>query len=167
MLSYRQTAAPAALWPEPMELIWQMQPPGWAPVSRWKRRDITLSDRAFIAAVVNIPRDQRPWGAITWLGNVYRTSRQTLYTIGAQVREALLFPSRRTELQGVQMLLPTPPLSEGPTITVTDNRRERFWKRLTTALWAMSSWLGMRPTLTVWPSSSAWSRAPMCSWQGK
>lgn len=126
MLSYQQTAAPAVLWPEPMELVWQMQPPGWAPVSRWKRRDITLSDRAFIAAVVNIPRDQRPWGAITWLGNVYRTSRQTLYTIGAQVREALLFPSRRTELQGVQtLLLPTPPLSEEPTITVTDNRLKR------------------------------------------
>lgn len=126
MLSYQQTAAPAVLWPEPMELVWQMQPPGWAPVSRWKRRDITLSDRAFIAAVVNIPRDQRPWGAITWLGNVYRTSRQTLYTIGAQVREALLFPSRRTELQGVQtLLLPTPPLSEDPTITVTDNRLKR------------------------------------------
>lgn len=48
MLLYQQTAAPAILWPEPMELIWQMQSVGWAPVSRWERPDITLSDQAFI-----------------------------------------------------------------------------------------------------------------------
>jgi len=126
MLLYQQTAAPAILWPEPMELIWQMQPVGWGPVSRWKRPDITLSDRAFIAAVVNLPRDQCPWGAITWLADVFQTSRQTLYTIGVQVREALLFPSQRTGLQEVQrLLLPTPCLSEGLTITVTDNRLKR------------------------------------------
>jgi hypothetical protein len=126
MLLYQQTAAPAILWSEPMELIWQMQPVGWAAVSRWKRPDITLSDRAFIAAVVNLPRDQCPWGAITWLADVYQTSRQTLYTIGAQVSEALLFPGQRTGLQEVQgLLLPTPCLSEGPTIIVTDNRLKR------------------------------------------
>lgn len=126
MLLYQQTAAPAILWPEPMELIWQMQSVGWTPVSRWKRPDITLSDRAFIAAVVNLPRDQCPWGAKTWLADVYQTSRQTLYTIGAQVREALLFPGQRTGLQEVQrLLLPTPCLSEGPTIIVTDNRLKR------------------------------------------
>ena len=123
MVLYQQTAAPATLWPEPMELIWQMQPGGWASASRWKRPDITLSDRAFIAAVVNLP--QRPWGAITWLADVYDTSRQTLYTIGAQVCEALLFPNQRTEFQEVQKSLLLPPPSAGPTITVTDNRLKR------------------------------------------
>jgi hypothetical protein len=124
MSLYQQTAVPATLWPEPMELIWQLQPGGWTPESRWKRRDITLPDRAFIAAVVNL--SQRPWGAVTWLADVYDTSRQTLYTIGAQVREALLFPNQRRELPEVQrsLLLP-PPSLEGPTITVTDNRLKR------------------------------------------
>jgi hypothetical protein len=126
MLLYQQTAAPATLWPEPMELIWQMQPGGWTPESRWKRPDITLSDRSFIAVVMNLPREQRPWGAITWLAEVYNTSRQTLYTIGAQVREALLFPNQRRELPEPQRsLLLLPPSLEGPTITVTDNRLKR------------------------------------------
>jgi len=103
-----------------------MQPARWAPVSRWKRPDITLSDRAFIAAVMNLPRDQCPWGAITWLAGVYQTSRQTLYTIGAQVRETLLFPNQRTGPQEIQTLsFPASPLSEGLTITVTDNRLKR------------------------------------------
>lgn len=107
-----------------MELIWQMQPGGRAAESCWKRLDITLSDRAFIAAVVNLP--QRPWGAITWLADVYGTSRQTLYTIGMRVREALLFPNRRPQLPEVQssLLLPSPS-SAGPTIIVTDNRLKR------------------------------------------
>ncbi len=124
MLLYQQTAAPATLWPEPMELIWQMQPCGRTAESRWKRPDITLSDRAFIAAVVNL--QQRHWGAITWLAGVYGTSRQTLYTIGAQVHEALLFPNRRPELPEVQPSLLLPSSSPaGPTITVTDNRLKR------------------------------------------
>jgi len=109
-----------------MELLWQMQPADREFMSRWKRPDITLSDRAFIAAVMNIPREQRPWGAITWLSDVYDTSRQTLYTIGGQVRQALLFPNQGIKLPESQptLLLPPPSLA-GPTITVTDNRLKR------------------------------------------
>jgi len=61
MLSYQQTAAPAILWPEPMELIWQMQPSVCGEMNPcWKRQDITLSERAFIGAVMNLPRVVRP-----------------------------------------------------------------------------------------------------------
>lgn len=126
MLSYQETAAPATLWPEPMELTWQVQPGVcWEVNPCWKRQDITLSDRAFIGAVVNLPRDLRPWGAITWLSNVYRTSRETLYTIGDRVRQALLFSDRKAERQDQPLLLPTPRQSEWPTVIVTDNRLKR------------------------------------------
>jgi hypothetical protein len=126
MLLYQQTAAPTVVWPEPMELIWQMQCAGWAAVNRWKRRDIGVSDRGFIAAVVNLPQGQRPWGAITWLADVYQTSRQTLYAIGTQVRETLLFPRQCLESQADQPLqLPPSYLSEGPTVAVTDKRLKR------------------------------------------
>jgi hypothetical protein len=109
-----------------MELIWQMQVRDWESVSRWKRPDITLSDRAFIAAVINLPHEQRPWGAITWLAEVYQTSRETLYTIGKQVRRALLFPSQKRERsEALPLLLPASCLSKGRTITVTDNRVKR------------------------------------------
>ena len=92
MLSYQQTAAPEVLWPEPMESVWQMQPGGYEADTNWKRPDITLSDRLFIGGVVNIPGDQRPWGSITWLSNIYQTSRETIYTIGRRTREGLLSP---------------------------------------------------------------------------
>jgi hypothetical protein len=126
MLSYQKTAAPATLWSEPMEQIWQMQPGIWWEVNpRWKRQDITLSDRAFISAVVNLPRALRPWGAITWLSSVYRTSRETLYTIGAQVRQALLFSGQEARRQEQRLLLPPPYPPEWPTVAVTDNRLKR------------------------------------------
>ena len=126
MLSYQQTAAPATLWPEPMELTWQMQPGIWWEVNPcWKRQDITLSDRAFIGAVVNLPRGLRPWGAITWLSSVYRTSRETLYTIGAKIRQALLFSGQEAERQDQPLLLPTVHQPEWPMVTVTDNRLKR------------------------------------------
>ena len=126
MLSYQQTAAPATLWPEPVELIWQMQASVcWEMNPRWKRQDIKLSDRAFIGAVMNLPRAVRPWGAVTWLAGVYRTSRETLYTLGAQVRQALLFSGQETGRQEQPLRLPMPYPPEWPTITVTDNRLKR------------------------------------------
>ena len=126
MLSYQQSAAPATLWPEPMERVWQIQPGVWREINpRWKRQDITLSDRAFIGAIMNLPRAARPWGAITWLSSVYRTSRETLYTIGAQVRQALLFSGQETKWHEQPRLLSTPYPPEWPTITVTDNRLRR------------------------------------------
>ncbi len=126
MLSYQQTAAPTSLWPEPMEHIWQMQPGIWWEVNpRWKRQDITLSDRAFIGAVVNLPRALRPWGIITWLSSVYRTSRETLYTIGAQVRQALLFSGQGARRQEQPLLLPALYPPEWPTVAVSDNRLKR------------------------------------------
>ena len=126
MLSYPQMAAPASLWPEPLELIWQIQPGGCTRGCRWKRRDITLTDRAFIAAVVNLPREQRPWGIITWLADVYHTSRETLYTIGGRVYEVLLRPeqvTRHSESQAVSV--PTRSALSGTAVAVTDNRLKR------------------------------------------
>ena len=48
MIAYAQAAQPAVLWPEPMETVWRMLPGGVASVARFKRPDITISDRLFI-----------------------------------------------------------------------------------------------------------------------
>jgi hypothetical protein len=126
MVSYPQMAAPASLWPEPLELIWQIQPGGWTRECRWKRQDITLTDRAFIAAVVNLPRGQRPWGVITWLADVYHTSRETLYTIGWRVRETLLCPEQAARHPKSQTVsVPTRSAPDGRTVVVADNRLKR------------------------------------------
>ncbi len=125
MTVYQQTAAREVLWPEPMELIWQVIGLEQKLVVRWKRSDIGLSDRLFIGAVVNLPREQRPWGSITWLAEVYVTSRETVYGIGRQVRQGLL-SAGEAEAQAAVELLPDPdPLAVGPMIRVTDNRLKR------------------------------------------
>ena len=126
MLWNSQTATAAPLWPEPMETTWQMLPGGWESGVAWKRPDITLSDRLFIGAVVNIPGEQRPWGSITWLAEVFHTSRETIYTIGRRVREGLLAPVVPSVSPGdpVESAV-VPESSPVPTIAVTDNRLKR------------------------------------------
>lgn len=126
MSLYNQTAAPAILWPEPMEVVWQMLVGEGESDAAWKRPDITLPDRLFIGAVFNIPRDQRPWGSITWLSEVYRTSRETIYTIGRRARAGLLFPVEESP-SGVESVAPVwePTSTDDPTIAVTDNRVKR------------------------------------------
>jgi hypothetical protein len=74
-------------WGEPIETIWQCLS-GSPKQSRQRRMDLGLSERLFIGAVMNQPRGQRPWGIVTWLGNIYQTSRPTLYHIGQQMRES-------------------------------------------------------------------------------
>jgi len=127
ILAYQQTAAAKVLWPEPMELVWQMQSGGYDEIdSNWKRPDITLSDRLFIGGVVNIPGERRPWGSITWLTNVYQTSRETIYAIGARTREGLLTPIIKSSdlVDSVVQAIATNSI-DAPIINVTKNRLNR------------------------------------------
>ncbi len=125
MIAHAQAAQPAALWPEPMETVWRMLPSGVASVARFKRPDITISDRLFIGAVVNIPRPQRPWGIISWLADVYCTSRETVYTIGEQAREGLLSPPQCLSSSAAPSVVQVPLPSSEPSVVVTDNRLKR------------------------------------------
>jgi len=81
-----------------------------------------MADRLFIAAVVNIPQDQRPWGSITWMAEVFATSRPTIYASGARARDAIMAqPSGRppqTATPRVEAGLRKAPSD----ITVTPNR---------------------------------------------
>jgi hypothetical protein len=81
-----------------------------------------LADRLFIGAVVNLPPARRPWGSVTWLADVFGTSRPTLYAIGERARSSLA-----ARLPGRPALLAAPVKtpSPEPTVTVTSNRRAR------------------------------------------
>ena len=78
-------------WANPIEPIWQMLPGDTISKAGWKRTDIGVSDRLFIGAVINLPREKREWGVIEWLGDVYQVSRPTLYSIGRRTKAGLLF----------------------------------------------------------------------------
>ena len=91
MQKIEQTAAsPEVIWPDPIEGIWNSLPVGYNNISGVKRPDITLSDRLFISAVLNLSREERPWGMITWLSDFYQTSRQTIYDIGDSILKTIL-----------------------------------------------------------------------------
>jgi hypothetical protein len=98
-----------------------MLPGGGTRLTGWKRSDIGLCDRLFIGAVVNLPKETRGWGAIHWLGEVYQTSRPTLYAIGKRTKADLLNPAyRRTEEAAVKP--GTVDTLDGKTVVVTTNR---------------------------------------------
>jgi hypothetical protein len=78
------------VWNGPIEPIWQMMPVNETSHRGWKRQDLGLSDRMLIGSVVNLPKGQRPWGIVQWLADTYRTSRPTLYAIGARAKSELL-----------------------------------------------------------------------------
>ena len=79
-------------WPGPMEPIYQMLGREPALPARFKRRELGLSARLYIAAVGNLPPDERPWGSMTWLSEVFDVSRPTVYQIAAQARQPWLEP---------------------------------------------------------------------------
>lgn len=70
-------------WPEPIETIYQILGGGVEFVS--KVPYLTLPIALFIAAVVNTPRRERPWGIITWTAETFHLSRPTVYAIGERV----------------------------------------------------------------------------------
>ena len=125
MTVYTSPAPSATVtWPEPIEPVWQMLS-GHDTLAGYKRPDLSLADRLFIGAVVNLPCERRPWGSLTWLAQVFATSRVTVYAIGERTRQALAaLPSGRPAR------LPAPAEAESsraatPVIAVTPNRLAR------------------------------------------
>lgn len=79
-------AAKSTAWPGLIEPIWQMLPAQEEHLPGYQRTDLGLSERLFISAVVNLRPEQRPWGSITWMADVFDTSRPTIYAIGERGR---------------------------------------------------------------------------------
>ena len=90
MTVYTSSPVPAyATWPEPIESVWQMVSTDQTRLPGYKRCDLGLADRLFIGAVVNLPPVRRSWGCITWLAQVFATSRPTVYAIGERARTSM------------------------------------------------------------------------------
>lgn len=126
MTVYTSPAGPAgATWPEPIESVWQIVSTDTTRLPGYKRCDLGLADRLFIGAVVNLPPVRRPWGCITWLAQMFATSRPTVYAIGERARTSLAaLPSGRPA-RPPTLANPAPTVSQEPTVTVTPNRLAR------------------------------------------
>ena len=101
-----------------IEPIWQMLPASEQHLPGYQRTDLGLSDRMFISAVVNLPPEQRPWGSITWIADVFGTSRPTVYAIGERGRTGM--QAKTAGQRSVENRV-----DHSPTVSVTPNRIKR------------------------------------------
>lgn len=81
----------AGRWPEVMEGSWQGLGTGRGKLLS-QVSHLSLSDELFIGAVAASPRGQRPWGAISWIADVFAISRPTVYALGKRIVERLRSP---------------------------------------------------------------------------
>ena len=126
MSVYTASASSASvLWPSPIEPIWQMLPTSGEAPPGSKRPDLNMADRLFIAAVVNLPKDQRPWGVITWAADVFATSRPTVYAIGKRARDTMTAQPSGRPPQPTTPAGAAVPIKHPPEITLTPNRLAR------------------------------------------
>lgn len=112
-------------WPVPIEPVWQMLPAVTEGLPGYKRRDLSLSDRLFMGAVVNLPKAQRPWGCLTWLATVFATSRPTVYAIGQRARAGMAALSRGRSARLPAPVEPASPVASAPAVTITPHRLAR------------------------------------------
>jgi hypothetical protein len=100
MQGYTESRRESVVWPEPMESIFQWLPRGPASEVTPKLPHLSLSDVLFIGAVSTLPREERPWGAITWLSEVFALSRVSVYALGQRLQERLGVGSERPVAEG-------------------------------------------------------------------
>lgn len=120
MTLYTQIAPTTVLWPEPIESAWQCLPSGRPTSLAPKLPHLSLADVLFIGAVMAIPSHRRPWGAVTWLADVFSLSRVSVYGLRDRLQGRLLATTQPAAL------LTAPRESEsGHTVSVTSNRLAR------------------------------------------
>jgi len=120
MTVYSTSALSASItWPEPIEPIWQVLPKYSQSLPGWKRTDLGLCERLFIGAVLNIPKERRPWGIVSWLAETLHISRPSLYSIGEWTKAGLL------PRPALSMITAPSPSDEKKTGAVTSNRMKR------------------------------------------
>jgi hypothetical protein len=126
MTVYTSPAVPAGVtWPEPVESVWQMVSTDKTRLPGYKRWDLGLADRLFIGAVVNLPPVRRPWGCITWLAQMFATSRPTVYAIGQRARTSLAARPSGRPARPPALANPAPAVRQASAVTVTPNRLAR------------------------------------------
>jgi hypothetical protein len=105
MAFYPQTTADLALWPEPIEIGYQLLGGGDGSALAPKLNHLGLADLLFMSSIMLLPRDRRPWGIATWLAEVFAVSRPTLYSLPRRVLERLTarqptaLPDRQTKAE--------------------------------------------------------------------
>ena len=89
MTFYSTTNETTATWSQTIESGWQMLGGERGSELAPKLPHLGTSDILFLAALMNLPKEQRQWGMVTWLSTVFRVSRPSLYALKKRVVERL------------------------------------------------------------------------------
>jgi len=89
MTLYPQTTTSLTLWPEPIEIGYQLLGGGDGSALAPKLNHLGIADLLFMSSIMLVPRERRPWGIATWLADVFDISRPTLYSLPKRVMERL------------------------------------------------------------------------------
>jgi hypothetical protein len=90
MTLYLQDQQTSVTWPEPLEATWQLLGGECACDLTPKLPHLGLADILFMTTIMNLPRQQRPWGIVTWMSEVFVLSRPALYALAERVKQRLL-----------------------------------------------------------------------------
>ena len=146
MTLYTQTNEMSPLWPEPIEDVYQLLGGGDASAIAPKLPHLGLADIMFMALIMSLPRERRPWGIATWMAATFMLSRTGLYDLTARVQERLLPPPPKVRS------LPAP--SREDMIELTENRLRR-----TVLTAAFPGKMAIRPTQHVLNEAFGQSRS--------
>jgi len=117
MTLYLQNQQSSVTWPEPLETTWQLLGGEKACELAPKLPHLGLTDILFMSTIMNLPRNQRPWGIVTWMSHVFLLSRPSLYALTERVSQRLL-----PEVESPA--LPSPK-KQSPTTEITPDRMAR------------------------------------------
>lgn len=117
MTLYLQKQQASAIWPEPIESIWQMLGGDYGCELAPRLPHLGLTDILFMTTIMSLPRPQRPWGVVTWLSDVFLLSRPALYALSDRVKQRLLPTAEPTALTVME--------PAGARISVTATRMAR------------------------------------------
>ena len=65
MTVYSQSTANLALWPEPIEIGYQLPGGGDGSALAPRLDHLGIADLLFMSSIMALPRDRRPWGKAT------------------------------------------------------------------------------------------------------
>ncbi len=118
MTLYLQKQPSNSCWPEPLESTWQLLGGERVEQLAPKLPHLGLADILFMTTVVNLPREQRPWGMVSWLADVFALSRPSLYALTRRVTQRLQLPLGLSAVA-------TPPVNKPGQVALTPNRLAR------------------------------------------
>ncbi len=118
MALYLQNQQTSVTWPEPFESTWQLLGGRYGHDLAPKLPHLGLADILFMTTLMSLPRQQRPWGIVTWMAEVFALSRPGLYALTERVQQRLTATADHLALPRAE--------PERLTIAITATRRARM-----------------------------------------